>query len=1074
VATNQLVEDRNVSTSNHFNQPTYYIGRDGQVDNIRGGAAADKFEGLGGNDTFEGRGGDDILKGGTGDDIAVFADDCDNYTITHNADGSVWTVSEKVAGRDGTDTLTGMEYVQFGNEIHRLELGHSICDGGEDLCLVIDTTGSMSDDIEAVKAAARDLVHQVFNSGEGSSASRISIVGFKDPGETQILLSFTNQANAADREAAAIAAINRITVDGGGDIPEGDYSALIVALNGSAGAWREEANVRRVVLFTDAPAKDASLAPQVNALARDVLGAHTSFAAALGDSDSTGAATTPDGVPINRSAEIYGVVVGSDTSALASVTAIANDNSGLVFHADTAANVVDSLVEAVATPYLVAANGTAGNDTINGTIVADRIVGLDGNDTIHGLDGGDYLVGGAGIDTLFGEAGNDRLDGGDGADAMTGGTGDDTYIVDNVADVVTELAGEGTDTIKSYITLTLGSNFENLELLGFGATAAIGNTQNNIMTGNTAGNFMNGGGGSDALYGEEGNDVLVGDFSAAWTLDLAGGGNNTIATARPITAFTLEADANIQNSTSQPHATVFGVGDDTYRVYSLKVTKTGITATFDIDFGAQTPISFDPHLRLYNSAGTVLADNDDASTSLGGGGSTSSLDSYLQFTFSTVGTYYIEVARNSHLVVPAGDTYQLQVSVSDLTGVTGSLVSAGPTGGNDILAGGTGTDTLTGGAGDDRFVFARGDGTDTVTDFAAGVHTDDRIDLTAFHATFAGVLAHASQSGANTVFNLGIGDTLTLQNVTKTALSAEDFAGLKVTRSDFSANGDSDILWHRDNGADSIWDDGQIGNAHIIANTGAVPSSWHIAGKGDFDGNGHNDVLWRNDNGAVSIWDNGTIGGAHIIADAGAVPNSWHISGIGDFDGNGQSDILWRNDNGAASIWDNGAIGNAHIIANAGIVPNSWHISGIGDFDADGLSDILWRNDSGAVSIWDNGQIGNAHIIANAGAVPNSWHISGTGDFDGNGHDDILWRNDNGAASIWDNGQIGGAHIIANAGVVPNSWHIADTGDYDGNGHSDILWRNDNGAVSIWDNGQIGAAHIIANPGVVPNEWHIV
>jgi hypothetical protein len=76
----------------------------------------------------------------------------------------------------------------------------------------------------------------------------------------------------------------------------------------------------------------------------------------------------------------------------------------------------------------------------------------------------------------------------------------------------------------------------------------------------------------------------------------------------------------------------------------------------------------------------------------------------------------------------------------------------------------------------------------------------------------------------------------------------------------------------------------------------------------------------------VSIWDNGRIDFAHIVADPGVVSNSWHIADTGDYDGNGRSDILWRNDNGAVSIWDNGDIANAHIIADASAVPSGWHI----------------------------------------------------------------------------------------------------------------------------------------------------
>jgi serralysin len=40
------------------------------------------------------------------------------------------------------------------------------------------------------------------------------------------------------------------------------------------------------------------------------------------------------------------------------------------------------------------------------------------------------------------------------------------------------------------------------------------------------------------------------------------------------------------------------------------------------------------------------------------------------------------------------------------------------------------------------------------------------------------------------------------------------------------------------------------------------------------DGNGHEDIPWRNDNDAVSIWDNGQINNAHGLA---IIPSDWHI-----------------------------------------------------------------------------------------------------------------------------------------------------------------------------------------------------
>ncbi|MBH9578147.1 hypothetical protein I7X39_14755 [Inhella sp. 1Y17] len=110
--------------------------------------------------------------------------------------------------------------------------------------------------------------------------------------------------------------------------------------------------------------------------------------------------------------------------------------------------------------------------------------------------------------------GNDTLDGGAGKDTLVGGKGDDTYVVNQADDVITELAGEGTDTVQSQVTLTLGTNLENLTLLGTSAINATGNTGNNVLTGNTAVNTLSGGDGSDTLDGGAGNDSLVGGAGA--------------------------------------------------------------------------------------------------------------------------------------------------------------------------------------------------------------------------------------------------------------------------------------------------------------------------------------------------------------------------------------------------------------------------------------------------------------------------------------------------------------------------------------------------------------------------------
>jgi Ca2+-binding RTX toxin-like protein len=143
----------------------------------------------------------------------------------------------------------------------------------------------------------------------------------------------------------------------------------------------------------------------------------------------------------------------------------------------------------------------SGNFFGTGNNVANVITGNSGANVLDGKGGNDTLSGGDGFDTLIGGAGND---------VMMGGTGNDKYIVDSVNDSVSEEVGEGTDTVRSSVTFTLGANVENLSLLGAAAIDGTGNSLVNIMVGNSAANTLLGLDGNDNLAGLGGNDVLAG------------------------------------------------------------------------------------------------------------------------------------------------------------------------------------------------------------------------------------------------------------------------------------------------------------------------------------------------------------------------------------------------------------------------------------------------------------------------------------------------------------------------------------------------------------------------------------
>lgn len=233
---------------------------------------------------------------------------------------------------------------------------------GQDLAFVIDTTGSMADDIGAVKSRSASIIDAVFDPDRGLLDSRIAVVGYNDP-TTETILPFTDQENPQDRKDAALAAIQRITVSGGGDLPELTYQGLLRALDGRAGEWREDARARKIVLFGDALAKDAELAPLVYAKARN-LDVETPAQVGAARGDASGAIS--DGVTVTSFAsveadpetgvetvvpvQIFTVAIGGFEGTGAEFEEIASATGGAAFRAADASEIVDALLEVIALP----------------------------------------------------------------------------------------------------------------------------------------------------------------------------------------------------------------------------------------------------------------------------------------------------------------------------------------------------------------------------------------------------------------------------------------------------------------------------------------------------------------------------------------------------------------------------------------------------------------------------------------------------------------------------------------------------------------------------------------------------
>ncbi len=374
-------------------------------------------------------------------------------------------------------------------------------------------------------------------------------------------------------------------------------------------------------------------------------------------------------------------------------------------------------------------SSSGGADYIDGGDGADSLRGGSGNDELQGFQGDDTLYGGAGDDvlwagknssvfvnsgnnTLFGGEGNDRLHGGDGSDILyggegkdtlfgqdhatgvfEGGPGNDTYFLPYYDDNITlvELADEGDDKVFASNDYILPDNIENLEGR-HNANYLVGNSLDNKITAeHTLGSVLDGGKGIDILTGSWTKDVFIVDdpldqvipndtkfrdvvYSSAdyvipeevselWLLGNASygegnSGNNTLG--RHPNSFYGHSGSGVNVTLAG------GLGDDIYHY------RIGDTLIENPDQGIDT-------------ANIYLGWKDLADVS--------SMPNIEHFVLVDLGTH-------PHW----GGTFIANDDDNTILGTTDGEIIAG-SGGNDLIDGGGGQDT---------FLFAVGDGTDTI------------------------------------------------------------------------------------------------------------------------------------------------------------------------------------------------------------------------------------------------------------------------------------------------------------------------------------------------------------------------
>lgn len=116
-------------------------------DTLTGTAGNDTINALTGDDSLRGAAGSDILYGGDGTDIAFFTGSIADYTVSYDTANASYTVTDKVNGRDGIDTLYSIELLSF-SDITNIRPGlliaapSLIIDGGPYNDYLLGSTGN--------------------------------------------------------------------------------------------------------------------------------------------------------------------------------------------------------------------------------------------------------------------------------------------------------------------------------------------------------------------------------------------------------------------------------------------------------------------------------------------------------------------------------------------------------------------------------------------------------------------------------------------------------------------------------------------------------------------------------------------------------------------------------------------------------------------------------------------------------------------------------------------------------------------------------------------------------------------
>jgi len=386
-------------------------------------------------------------------------------------------------------------------------------------------------------------------------------------------------------------------------------------------------------------------------------------------------------------------------------------NSNIIIREDTAVGVDDGGTDLVKTSVDYQISSFVENILVTGS------AGV----TVHGNTIANMITGNGGNNTIWAYGGNDTLDGGLGADVMYGGQGDDVYYVDNALDAPLEGASEGTDTVVSAISWTLGDHIENLSIAENGGNFnAYGNGLSNTLRGNAFTNILDGRAGADTMYGGAGNDIYYVDQAGDLVSEQTGNGVDDGGMDTVVSDVTYTLTSFVETLYLNGTANLNGTGN-------------GLQNT------------------LYGNAGNNRLDGgSNYDTMVGGAGD----DVYIvDHDFD----YIVENANEGTDIVMSSVSRLMNDNLENLTLTGAGNINAYANGlnnivrgnsGNNIVDGGLGADTLYGGGGNDIYYIDNAG--DTISEQTVNGVDDGGIDwvVTRVDHTLVQYTEHMILSGA--------------------------------------------------------------------------------------------------------------------------------------------------------------------------------------------------------------------------------------------------------------------------------------------------------------------------------------